>query len=192
MTRTIPDSQEQANLYFDNDRVPRSTRPDMAGYGVAQDSEGLLDWAWAERRLLAERNFWFVTANAEGRPHSMPVWGVWMPERERFGMCCDVGARKVRNIEANDQVVVTTTDTVECVSLEGRAVRVGGDEAEPLAVAWAEKYCDTDMSEAGCSKEEMMEAVYGGAAFEVVPERAFGMIETPEEFSKCATRWLWD
>ena len=37
-----------------------------------------------------------------------------------------------------------------------------------------------------------METVYGGAAFEVIPERAFGMIETPEEFSKCATRWLWD
>ena len=159
----------------------------MAGYGVTEDPEGLLDWSWAEQRLVGERNFWFVTANAEGRPHSMPVWGVWMPERERFGMCCDVGARKARNIKTNDQVVVTTTNSVECVSLEGRAVLVEGDEAEPLAVAWAEKYCDDNFS-----KEDMMEAVYGGAAFEVIPERAFGMIETPEEFSKCATRWLWD
>ena len=159
----------------------------MAGYGVTEDPEGLLDWSWAEQRLVEERNFWFVTANAEGRPHSMPVWGVWMPERERFGMCCDSGARKVRNIEANDQVVVTTTNSVECVSLEGRAVLVEGDEAEPLAVGWAEKYCDDNFS-----KEDMMEAVHSGAAFEVIPERAFGMIETPEEFSKCATRWLWD
>ena len=127
----------------------------MAGYGVTEDPEGLLDWSWAEQRLLGERTFWFVTANAEGRPHSMPVWGVWMPERERFGMCCDSGARKVRNIKTNDQVVVTTTNSVECVSLEGRAVLVEGDEAEPLAVAWAEKYCDDNFS-----KEDMMEAVY--------------------------------
>ena len=91
----------------------------MAGYGVTEDPEGLLEWSWAEQRLLAERNFWFVTANAEGRPHSMPVWGVWMPERERFGMACDFGARKARNIKTNDQVVVTTTNSVECVSLEG-------------------------------------------------------------------------
>ncbi len=159
----------------------------MAGYGVTEDPDGLLDWSWAEQRLLVERNFWFVTADAEGRPHSMPVWGVWMPERERFGMCCDSGARKVRNIEANDRVVVTTTDSVECVSLEGRAVRVAGNDAEALAVAWAKKYCDENFS-----AEEMMEAVHGGVAFEVIPERAFGMIETPEEFSKCATRWLWD
>ena len=97
------------------------------------------------------------------------------------------GSQSVRNIKTNDQVVVTTTNSVECVSLEGRAVLVEGDEAEPLAVGWAEKYCDDNFS-----KEDMMEAVYGGAAFEVIPERAFGMIETPEEFSKCATRWLWD
>ncbi len=164
----------------------------MAGYGVTEDPEGLLDWSWAEQRLLAERNFWFVTADAEGRPHSMPLWGVWMPERERFGMACDSGSRKARNIEANDRVVVTTTNSVECVSLEGRAVRVEGAETEPLAVAWAEKYCDAEMSNEDFSKEQMMEAVLGGAAFEVIPERAFGMIETPEEFSKCATRWLWD
>ena len=164
----------------------------MAGYGVTQDPDGLLDWSWAEQRLLAERNFWFVTANAEGRPHSMPVWGVWMPEQERFGMCCDIGARKARNIKANDQVVVTTTNSVECISIEGRAVVVTSDEAETLAEQWAKKYCDTDMPEAGFSKEVVMEAVHAGAAFEVIPERAFGMIETPEEFSKRATRWLWD
>ncbi|MDE0067235.1 MAG: pyridoxamine 5'-phosphate oxidase family protein [Acidimicrobiaceae bacterium] len=148
---------------------------------------GLAGLVVAEQRLLTERNFWFVTADAEGRPHSMPLWGVWMPERERFGMACDSGARKARNISTNDQVVVTTRNSVECVSLEGRAVLVEGDEAEPLAVAWAEKYCDDNFS-----KEEMMKTVRGSTAFEVVPERAFGMIETPEEFSKCATRWLWD
>ena len=30
-----------------------------------------------------------------------------------------------------------------------------------------------------------------GASFQVTPERAFGIIERPEEFSQRATRWRW-
>ncbi len=78
------------------------------------------------------------------------------------------------------------------VSIEGRAVRVDDDEVEQLAVVWSEKYYEVDATGAGSSKEELKEVVLGGAAFEVVPERAFAMIDTAEEFSKCATRWIWD
>ena len=53
--------------------MPRSTRPDMAGCGVGQGPKGLLDWAWAEQRLLTERNFWFVTAGLVVQP--CPVTG---------------------------------------------------------------------------------------------------------------------
>ena len=147
----------------------------MAAYGVPDDPDGLLPWSWAEQRLLSARNFWLVTADGNGRPHSMPVWGVWMPDRDRWGVGCAPTARKARNMEANDQVVVTTEDTVEFVSIEGRAVRVEGDEALPMAQAWADKYHDDTQP----SKEEMVEFMLQGATFEVIPERAFGMIETP-------------
>jgi len=103
----------------------------MQGYGVTEDPDGLLDWEWAETRLLGCRNYWLTTVNADGRPHSMPVWGVWMPSRQRFGFGCSPTARKVRNLAANQRVVVAPHDTVECISLEGRAVMVvapaGGD-----------------------------------------------------------------
>ena len=166
--------------------MPRSERPDMAGYGVTDDSEGLLPWSWAEERLVNSRTYWFVSVNAGGRPHAMPVWGVWMPERERWGMSCATSARKVRNIRDNDQVVVTTDDPASCVSLEGRALRIDGDDLEAMAAVWSDKYHDGTWP-----KDEMISFVRESASFEVIPERAFGLIETPDQFSKSATRWVW-
>ena len=98
---------------------PRSERPSMESYGVTDDPEGLLPWSWAEERLLGCRNFWFVTVRPDGRPHSMPVWGVWMPAQQRWGLGCARSSQKVRNLEANPNVVVTVEDTVEAISIEG-------------------------------------------------------------------------
>lgn len=161
----------------------------MAAYGVPEELDGTLPWSWAEERLAESRNFWLVTVNGAGRPHSMPVWGVWMPERERFGFSCAPTARKVRNIAANPQVVVTNDDATRVVSLEGRAEPLGDATLRPMAERWAAKYGDEpDMGD----NEEMIEFLRQNTAFEVVPERAFGMIETPEEFGPAATKWIWD
>ena len=159
----------------------------MADYGVTDNPEGLLPWSWAEERLVGTRNFWFVTANSVGRPHAMPVWGVWMPDRHRWGAGFAASARKVRNMQANDQVVVTTETSVECVSVEGRALAVTGDEAESLVKSWADKY----FKETGQDREETMAFMRESSLWEVIPHRAFGMIETPEQFSSAATRWVW-
>ena len=78
--------------------TPRVERPDMADYGVTDNPEGLLPWSWAEERLVGTRNFWFVTANSVGRPRAIPVWGVWMPDRQRWGAGFASSARKVRNM----------------------------------------------------------------------------------------------
>ena len=117
----------------------------------------------------------------------MPIWGIWLPERQRFGFSCAPTARKVRNIAANDQVVFTTDESVECVSVEGRAVPVEGDDLTTMALAWADKYHDGTWP-----KSDMVTFVADNSAYEVIPERAFGIIETPEQFSTAATRWVWD
>lgn len=165
---------------------PRSERPDMAAYGVTDDPEGLLPFTWAEERLAATRNFWFVTVAANGRPHAMPLWGVWRPEVQRFGFGCAPTARKVRNLEANPRVVVTTENTIECVSIEGVAQPLAGEELDATATAWAAKYHDGTQT-----LDEMVGFFRESAAYEVVPERAFGIIETPDQFGSAATRWVW-
>jgi hypothetical protein len=169
--------------------MPRITRPDMSAYGVPEELDGTLPWSWAEARLAETRNYWLVTVNGSGRPHSMPVWGVWMPERERFGFSCAPTARKVRNIDANPQVVVTNDDTVHALSIEGTAERLDDAATIVMARAWAAKYGD----EPGIGDaEEMIGFLRQNASFEVVPDRAFGMIETAEDFGPAATKWTWD
>ena len=51
----------------------------MPGYGVTgpEHGTGLLHWSWAAERLTAARNYWVASVWPDGRPHTMPVWGMW-------------------------------------------------------------------------------------------------------------------
>ena len=162
----------------------------MSDYGVPADPTGALPWTWAQARLVDNRNYWLVSASAGGRPHALPVWGVWLPATERFWFSCSPNSRKARNIADNPQCVVTVDDTVECVSVEGQA-RIVDPEAEATAVdvaidVYVTKYWDDPAVHA-----EMEAFVRRHAIFEVTPDRAFGIIERDDEFAQRATRWSW-
>ena len=158
----------------------------MAAYGVPDDLDGVLPWSWADSRLSSSRNFWIVTASIKGRPHAMPVWGVWMSALERFAFSCAPQSRKARNLSENPQIVVTIDDTVECVSLEGRARAISGTEADPFVDAYARKYEDDPVKQTALAAFMRENSIY-----EVTPERAFGVIEREDEFAQRATRWVW-
>jgi hypothetical protein len=164
---------------------PIVERPAMANYGVPAGVEGALAWAWAKERLVASRNYWVVTANAEGRPHAMPVWGLWLPE-DVFWFGCDDAARKARNLRVNPQMVVAADSTVEVVSVEGRARPAVEADVERAIVLYAAKYgpeLGDDVDVAAFLRSH--------GSFVMEPERAFGMIERPDEFAERATRWRW-
>ena len=58
---------------------PVASRPFLPGYGVLPSDEGsgLLPWEWAEERLTASEHYWCATVRPDGRPHLMPIWGLW-------------------------------------------------------------------------------------------------------------------
>ncbi|HEX6597605.1 MAG TPA: pyridoxamine 5'-phosphate oxidase family protein, partial [Acidimicrobiales bacterium] len=87
---------------------PRAERPYMPDYGVDTPEWRPLPWSWAAERLVAARNIWVVTASAEGRPHALPVWGVWDEGDHRFGFSCGPRSRKARNLAANPQAAILT------------------------------------------------------------------------------------
>ncbi len=66
--------------------TPKSSRPYMPGYGILNASEGrgLLAWDWAVERLTKARNYWVATTCPDGRPHCVPVWGVWLDDAFYF------------------------------------------------------------------------------------------------------------
>jgi nitroimidazol reductase NimA-like FMN-containing flavoprotein (pyridoxamine 5'-phosphate oxidase superfamily) len=158
----------------------------MAAYGVPHDLDGVLPWSWADMRLSSCRNFWIVTASSDARPHALPVWGVWMPTLERFAFSCAPQSRKARNLRENPQIVVTIDDTVECVSLEGRAREISGADTDAYVDAYARKYEDEPVKQTA-----LADFMRENSIFEVTPERAFGIIEREDEFAKRATRWVW-
>lgn len=166
---------------------PRAERPAMSDYGVPADLDGVLPWSWAEERLARSRNYWLVTASADRRPHAMPVWGVWSSERRVFWTSCSPNARKARNLAANPRCTVAPEDTGECVSLEGTAAPVTDPATVDAAItAYYAKYGD----ELGMPVDEYDGFMRTNALFEVTPERAFGIVETPEDFAARATRWV--
>jgi general stress protein 26 len=119
---------------------PRPSRPSMPrGYGIASGNEGLLPWSWPEERLVASRNYWIVSAGDEGRPHAMPVWGLWLNGAVWFSS--DPASRKARNISGRPEMVVHLESGDEVVIVKGTAEEVGErSELEPFARAYEEKY----------------------------------------------------
>jgi hypothetical protein len=157
----------------------------MAAYGVPTDRDGVLPWSWAHERLVRNRNYWVVTANAAGRPHALPVWGIWLSDPDRFVFSCAPTSRKARNIASNPQVCVTVDDTIECVSVEGTARVIAADPA--IGQLYAEKY----EPDAG-KRADMAAFILDNLLVELSPQRAFGVIEREEDFAERATRWVWD
>ena len=90
----------------------------MPGYGIlaADDGAGLLPWDWAVERLSGSHNYWLVTTRPDGRPHMMPLWGLWLDST--FYFSTGRQSRKGRNLAANSHCVVATEHADEAVIVE--------------------------------------------------------------------------
>ena len=103
-------------------------------------------WDTVERLLTDAQLYWIVTVRADGRPHAVPIVGVWYDGA--FNFCTGPDEQKHRNLEGNKQVAVTTGSTGaqgwssgKDVVVEGTAVRVtDGETLQTLADAWLAKY----------------------------------------------------
>ncbi|SDX65638.1 PPOX class probable F420-dependent enzyme [Modestobacter sp. DSM 44400] len=80
---------------------------------------GCRPWGEAERRLFASYDYWCATVRPDGRPHVMPVWGVWLGGRLWFSS--GARSRKARNLAADPRCSLTTDDARNPVVLDGVA-----------------------------------------------------------------------
>jgi nitroimidazol reductase NimA-like FMN-containing flavoprotein (pyridoxamine 5'-phosphate oxidase superfamily) len=105
-------------------------------------------WTDIERLLADTQLYWIITVRRDGRPHAVPLVGVW--HGGTFAFCTGPEEQKQRNLDANQQVAVTagTTgsggwDSGQEVVVEGLAVRVtDATDLQVLADAWFAKYGD--------------------------------------------------
>ncbi|HEX2550812.1 MAG TPA: pyridoxamine 5'-phosphate oxidase family protein, partial [Nocardioidaceae bacterium] len=66
-------------------------------------------WSEIERRLTDAQLYWLVTVRPDGRPHAVPLVGVW--HDGAFAFCTGAEEQKHRNLEGNNHVAVTTGST---------------------------------------------------------------------------------
>jgi PPOX class probable F420-dependent enzyme len=120
-------------------REPTATAPRISGYGAPADGSGaeLLPWRWAVGRLTAAHNYWVCTTRADGRPHAVPVWGLWLDDA--FWFSTGRTSAKARNLARNAAVVVHLESGDDTVILEGE-VEEATDGLEAFVDAYEAKY----------------------------------------------------
>src|SRR5262249_38341540 len=117
--------------------APHASRPRMPGYGLPPADEGMWPWAWAEEILTGAQRYWLATTRPDGRPHLMPVWGVWRD----CALWFSTGDRSVKaaNLAACPACAVSVERGPHGVVIEGTAHRLPAPPAEVLA-AYDAKY----------------------------------------------------
>jgi PPOX class probable F420-dependent enzyme len=152
----------------------------MPGYGIlpADRGSGLIPWAEAERRLTSSHDYWLATTRPDGRPHVMPVWGVWLDGSLWFSSA--LGSRKALNLAADPRCTLTTDDARDPVVVDGTAERLAdGASIAGFVAAVNAKYGS------GLSTDFQDPAVNG--TFAVRPERVIAL--SGADFPGSPTRW---
>jgi len=159
---------------------PSASRPYMPGYGIrpAEEGSGLLDWAWALRRLTDSHEYWVASVRPDGRPHLMPVWGVWLADALWFSS--SLRSRKARNLTEHPDVSIAVDDPADPVVLEGRAIIVTDRPSIAAFLAALNAKYDSSLG-----IDFLDPAV--NATVRVEPRQAIGLLH--DDFTGSPTRW---
>jgi hypothetical protein len=108
-----------------------------ASYG---SPDRVLSWAEVEQKLVESKTYWLATTRPDGRPHSVPVDGLWWDGALIFGG--DPATVHVRNLRADPRALVHLESGESPVIAEGTAewYQPSEDESRQLAKATQAKY----------------------------------------------------
>lgn len=165
--------------------TPTAARPTLPdGYGLPESADGLLTWPEVEARLIASKHYWLATVRPDGRPHSVPRWGVWVDGRFYYdGAPTTVHAR---NAQQNPAVTLTLESGAQAVIVEGRSTATRADTdglGSRLSDAFA-KYHDDGYAPA----PDAWSGADGGGLRVFTPSRALAWFSFPTD----CTRFRWN
>lgn len=161
---------------------PTRGRPNIVkGYGISRSEKGMLNWEWVEQQATKSRNYWICSTRPDGRPHAVPVWGVWVEGAVYFGK--DPNSRSARNLAANPNVVVHLESGDEVVIFEGKIGSMPRTDPALLtriADVYGAKYPGfrPDLNEPGAG------------FFVLRPHMALAWLE--KDYPNTATRWVFE
>ena len=158
-------------------------RPNMPHYGIMPDkTDGMLSWDWVDEQMGKSPNYWICTTRPDGRPHAVPVWGVWVDGTLYFGR-----SRKsvsARNVEKRSDVVVHLESGDDTVIIEGKLIesKESPELKHKIDKAYATKYPPYDPSQE--------EDDGSGIRYQVVPHKVMAWLE--KDYPNTATYWMFD
>jgi len=85
-----------------------------AGYGTAKRT---LAWEEVRAWLEAAPAYWLALARTDGRPHVVPLDGIWVDDVWWYGGASDTV--HIRTVEANPRAVMHLPDPMRAVIVEG-------------------------------------------------------------------------
>jgi pyridoxine/pyridoxamine 5'-phosphate oxidase len=155
---------------------PPRSRPSFAkGYGIKAGDKGMIAWADACAQIARSHNYWISTTRPDGRPHVMPIWGIWHDGALIFGT--DRNSQKGVNLQANPRATVHLESGADVVMLEGTAREITGENAIAAIDAAYQKKYKMKLTDAPCTPYILA----------VAPRVVFAWRE--RDFPKSATRW---
>jgi hypothetical protein len=143
-----------------------------------------LPWSWAKHQFADARNYWIATTRSDGRPHTRPVWGIWLNNAFYFS----TGSLAAGNFARSDEITVHLESGDSAVIIEGTAGELRAKALLRRVVAlYNEKYgWDLDADH------------LPGPMYSVRPRVAFGWVSDPSgrdrgaAFHGTATRWKFE
>jgi nitroimidazol reductase NimA-like FMN-containing flavoprotein (pyridoxamine 5'-phosphate oxidase superfamily) len=155
---------------------PKGGRPAFAkGYKIRTDEKGLVAWKYVIAELEKSKNYWISSTRPDGRPHAMPVWGVWVNGAVCFGT--DRMSRKARNFQANPSVSLHLESGDDVVIIEGTVREIAPKDMAAMDAAYFKKY-----------KMKLSDAPGEPYFLAVVPRVVFAWHE--RNFAESPTRWV--
>ena len=132
-------------------------------------------------RLRTANNYWIATTRPDGRPHTAPVWGVWLDDGLWFGTM----GQKLKNLAFSPHVMVHLDSADDVILVQGAAELVRDRAAlQRAADAFRTKYADGETGEPFDVFPALGEEP---ALFHVVPEVGWAWLEGA--YVSHNTRW---
>ena len=156
--------------------------PELPTMGFAPENPALMPWAEAEAALIDAKTYWLATTRPDGRPHVMPVWGVWMDRA--FYLSTSPASRKGKNLTARPHCTISlSANGIDLVVDAVASPLTDGGSLQRFAGLYGPKYeWPVTVRDNGIYGENGD----GGPVYELTPSVVFGFGAT-ESFT--ATRW---
>jgi len=115
---------------------PRIVRPEFPP-GYADNPASFLTWERVEAKLAESKNYWLCSVRPDGRPHTVPRWGVFLDNKFYYDGSPET--RHAQNLAINPHVALHLESGDEAVILEGESHPASKPDPE-LAARLAEGY----------------------------------------------------